>query len=102
MTDNYGLVVRFRLNPGAAEGFDRLVAETVSEIARHEPGTLTYTVHEVDGQPDLRIFYELYESRDAFEAHQRQPHTQRFLAERGQYLASREVDRVVPIASSKG
>lgn len=100
MTDNYGLVVRFHLNPGAAEGFDQLVAETVSEIAKHEPGTLIYIVHRVDGQPEQRIFYELYASKAAFEAHGRQPHTQRFLAERDKYLANREVDFVVPIASN--
>ena len=101
MSANFGLVVRFHLTPGAAEGFDRLVAETVPEIAKHEPGTLIYTVHEVDGQPGQRVFYELYADRAAFDAHEQQPHTLRFLAERGQYLASYDVDFVTPIASNK-
>ena len=101
MINGFGLVVRFHLNSGAAEGFDRLVAETVPEIAKHEPGTLIYTVHQVDEQPEQRIFYELYADRAAFDAHEEQPHTKRFLAERGQYLESYEVDFVAPIASNK-
>ena len=55
MAQHFGLVVRFHLNPGAAEGFDQLVAETVPEIGKNEPGTLIYAVHRVEGQPDQRI-----------------------------------------------
>jgi quinol monooxygenase YgiN len=46
----------------------------------------------VDGQPLQRIFYELYQDKAAFEAHEAAPHTRRYLDERGQYLASTEVD----------
>jgi quinol monooxygenase YgiN len=101
MSKGFGLVVRFHLEPGAAEGFDQLVSETVPEIAKHEPGTLIYTVHQVDNEPDQRVFYELYADRIAFEAHEEQPHTRRFLAERAQYLSSYEVDFVAPIASNQ-
>jgi len=100
MSKGYGLVVRFHLKPGAAEGFDQLVSETVPEIAKHEPGTLIYTVHSVEGETDQRIFYELYADRAAFEAHEEQPHTKRFLAARGQYLSSYDVDFVAPIVSN--
>ena len=88
-----GLSVRFTCKDEAsAEAYDRLVAETVEGIRAHEPGTLVYAVHTVDGQPLQRIFYELYRDRAAFEAHEAAPHTRRYLAERGQYLASTEVD----------
>jgi quinol monooxygenase YgiN len=96
----FGLVVRFHLKPGAAEGFDQLVAETVPEIGKHEPGTLTYTVHGVEGEPNQRIFYELYADRAAFDAHEEQPHTRHFLAERGQYLSSYDVDFIAPTVSN--
>jgi quinol monooxygenase YgiN len=89
----FGLAVRFSCTDTAsAEGFDRLVAETVPQIRQHEPGTLIYAVHTVEGQPLQRIFYELYRDREAFEAHEEQPHTRRFLAEREQYLAGVDVD----------
>lgn len=100
MSKGFGLVVRFHLKPGAAEGFDQLVSETVPEIAKHEPGTLIYTVHGVEGEPGQRIFYELYADRAAFDAHEEQPHTKRFLAEREQYLTGHDVDFVTPNVSN--
>jgi quinol monooxygenase YgiN len=89
----FGLAVRFTCKDEAsAEGFDTLVGETVAQIRQHEPGTIVYAVHSVDGKPLQRIFYELYRDRDAFEAHESQPHTRRMLAERQQYLSSVKVD----------
>lgn len=89
----FGLSVRFTCqDEAAAEAFDRLADETLPAIRQHEPGTLAYAVHTVDGQPLQRIFYELYRDRDAFDAHEEQPHVRRFLAEREQYLASVDVD----------
>jgi quinol monooxygenase YgiN len=91
----FGLMVRFTCkDPESAEGFDKLVAETVPRVRQHEPGTVVYAVHAVEGKPLERIFYELYRDRAALEAHQEQEHTRRFLAEREQYLAAREVDRL--------
>ena len=89
----FGLCVRFTCKDQAsAEAYDRLVAETVEGIRAAEPGTLVYAAHLVEGQPLQRIFYELYEDRAAFEAHEAAPHTRRYLAERDQYLARTEVD----------
>jgi quinol monooxygenase YgiN len=59
----------------------------VPEIHRREPGTLVYAVHEVEGEPNARIFYELYRDRAAFDEHERQEHTRRFLTERERYLS---------------
>jgi quinol monooxygenase YgiN len=89
----FGLCVRFTCKDEAsAEAYDRLVAETIEAIKTNEPGTLVYASHLVDGQPLQRIFYELYRDRAAFDAHETAPHTRRYLDERGQYLASTEVD----------
>ncbi len=89
----FGLFVRFTCKDEAsAEAYDRLVAETIEAIKGSEPGTLVYASHRVEGQPLQRIFYELYQDRAAFEAHEAAPHTARYLAERDQYLASTEVD----------
>lgn len=89
----FGLAVRFSCKDAAsAEGFDKLMAETVAQIREGEPGTLVYAVHSVEGQPLQRIFYELYRDRAAFDAHGTQPHTRRMLAEREQYLSGVEVD----------
>src|SRR5581483_3937443 len=98
----FGLVVRFVCkDETSAEGFDALVAATVEQIQQHEPGTLVYASHKVDGKPLERIFYELYRDRAAFDAHEEQPHTRHFLGERGNYLASYEVDWL-ELQSGKG
>lgn len=92
MSTAFGLVVRFTLYDDAGEGFDRLVRETVEQIRAHEPSTLVYTCHRVEGQPSQRIFYELYRDRAAFDEHERQEHVRRFLDAREQYVADTAVD----------
>jgi quinol monooxygenase YgiN len=76
------------------DAFDRLTSETVEQIRAHEPGTLLYAVHRVESDPDARLFYEVYRDRAAFDDHEAQPHTRRFLAERGQYLTGFDVDEL--------
>ena len=61
----------------SAEAYDRLVAETIEAMKASEPGTLVYASHLVDGPPLQRIFYELYRDKEAFQAHDRTPHTRR-------------------------
>ncbi|MGI5181838.1 putative quinol monooxygenase [Dactylosporangium sp. CA-152071] len=92
MSRGFALVVRFRLHDDvAAKGFDALVARTTPEIERLEAGTLAYVVHSVPGEPLIRVFYELYADRAAFDAHEQQPHTKRFLADRAQYTSGVDV-----------
>jgi len=67
----FGLVVRFDLYENGTEGFDQLAEETAPLIRSQEPGTLIYTCHEVEGEANARIFYELYRDREAFEEHER-------------------------------
>jgi quinol monooxygenase YgiN len=89
----FGLCVRFTCKDQASgEAYDKLVAETIEAIKANEPGTLVYASHLVDGEPLQRIFYELYRDKAAFEAHEAAPHTRSYLDQRGQYLASTEVD----------
>ena len=92
----FGLAVRFTVKEGSEQEFDELVAATVAEIERHEPGTLLYGVHTVEGEPRVRIFYELYRDHDAFLAHEDQPHTRHFLAQRERLLDAVDVDRLSP------
>ncbi|MEV0252953.1 antibiotic biosynthesis monooxygenase [Streptomyces sp. NPDC050732] len=92
MTSGFGLVVRFELRDAeAAKAFDALVEETLKGIRAHEPGTLLYVVHAVPDEPNTRLFYELYADRAAFDQHEQQEHTRRFLAEREKYVAELSV-----------
>ncbi|MEK2490010.1 antibiotic biosynthesis monooxygenase [Kitasatospora purpeofusca] len=88
----FGLVVRFVARDAtAAHAFDELARESLEGIRAEEPGTLVYVNHAVPDEPRVRVFYELYADREAFEEHERQPHVRRFLAERGRYLESFDV-----------
>lgn len=92
MSTQFALVVRFTCHDQeSAEGFDALIKETLEGIKANEPGTLAYVVHNVVDEPLVRVFYELYADRAAFEAHEQQPHTRNFLTSREQYTASVEV-----------
>jgi quinol monooxygenase YgiN len=92
VSETFGLVVRFHLRPGHEPDFDALVSRTLEGIRGREPGTLIYTSHGVEGQPQQRVFYELYRDRAAFDAHEQEPHIRHFLTEREQHLESFEVD----------
>jgi quinol monooxygenase YgiN len=91
-TQPFALVVRFTVRPGSEAAFDDLIASTTAGIRTHEPGTLVYACHTVEGSPRERIFYELYADRAAFEAHEAQEHTRHFLAARKPLLESTVVD----------
>lgn len=96
----FALVVRFELRDDeSAVAFDRLVEETSQGIRVSEPGTLVYVTHRVDGAPLSRVFYEVYRDRAAFDEHERQSHTVRFLSERDKYVASTRVEFVSPVTA---
>ncbi|ANH92167.1 MULTISPECIES: putative quinol monooxygenase [unclassified Streptomyces] len=98
----FGLMVRFTCkDDAAAAAFDDLVARTGEHIRAHEPGTVVYAVHRVDGRPLERMFYELYRDEDAFQEHESKDYVRHFLAEREQYLSATEVDRL-GFVSGKG
>jgi quinol monooxygenase YgiN len=103
MSEGFGLVVRFTLHDEqAAIEFDELCSRTLEGIKASEPGTLTYVTHTPKSEPLVRVFYELYADRAAFDAHEAQPHTKHFLAEREQYLTGVEVTFLVAIAGKVG
>jgi quinol monooxygenase YgiN len=102
MPAGYGLIVRFTVHDSdAAAAFDALVAETAVGIEALEPGTLVYVSHQPEGEPLVRLFYELYADRAAFEVHEAQPHTRRFLELREQHLAHVDVTFIHELAGKR-
>ena len=90
----FALVVRFALKPGRAEEFDAMMRDTVAGIAAREPHTVAYAVHALEGEPDVRVFYELYESEAAMAEHESQPTTRAFLDRVDDFTTSVEVQRL--------
>jgi quinol monooxygenase YgiN len=97
----FGLVVRFTLRPGAAAAFDALATETLAGIVADEPDTLVYAVSRPTDEADVRLFFEVYRDRSAFDHHEAQEHTRRFLAEREQHLDHFEVT-FLSVVAAKG
>ena len=96
----YGFISIFTLSEGQGERFDRLTSETLAQVREAEPDTLIYVAHTVPNAPLQRIFYEVYRNRDAYEEHGRQPHVQRFRAERGACVVATNVIEL-KLASAK-
>ncbi|MFJ9552142.1 putative quinol monooxygenase [Streptomyces erythrochromogenes] len=79
--------MRFSLKDDeCARQFDVLAEETTQEV-RAERGALVHAVHAPAGQPLLRVLYELYVNRAAFDTHEEQAHNRYFVEAREQYLA---------------
>ncbi|GHB18878.1 MULTISPECIES: putative quinol monooxygenase [Streptomyces] len=90
-SNGFALTVRFTLrDASAAQQFDALLSGAIGGI-RAEPGTLAYIVHTPVDEPLVRVFYELYVDRSAFQAHEEQGHTKHFLAAREALLTAVDV-----------
>lgn len=87
----FALVVRFTVHAGAEARFDDLMAATARMIRETEPETLIYAIHQVDDAPRVRVFYELYRNREAFDVHNEQPHIRAFLNAREPMLEATDV-----------
>ncbi|MFF4413851.1 putative quinol monooxygenase [Streptosporangium sp. NPDC001559] len=95
----FGLLTVFTLLDGTGERFDRLAEETLEAVRRAEPDTLIYACHSVKSAPLQRIVYELYRDEVAYAEHQRQPHVERFVAERqSMVLATNVIELTVNAA----
>jgi quinol monooxygenase YgiN len=92
------LLVRFKVRAGQVEDFDRLMTATVAQIAEREPGTVVYVSHSTN-EPDVRVFFEAYRTRAAFDAHCKQPHIESFMAERSALVESFTVEELTPLSA---
>jgi len=87
----YGFISIFTLADGQGPRFDQLTQEMLAYVRENEPDTLIYVAHTVPNAPLQRIFYEVYRNRAAYDEHGRQPHVQRFRAERANVVLATNV-----------
>jgi len=78
----YGRLSIFTLLDDKGGEFDQLAERAAEGVRSLEPDTLVYVIHVVPKAPMQRIIYEIYRDRAAFDAHERQPHIQQFVADR--------------------
>lgn len=85
-TGPYALAGQARAQAGKADALAAALIALV-EPTRGEEGALQYHVHRDRADPNLFVFYEVWETAAHLEAHLQQPYIQDFLANRHTLLA---------------
>jgi quinol monooxygenase YgiN len=84
-----------RAQPGRREELLAILRELV-ETAESEPGTLVYTFHTSDDDPDVVISYELFADEDALAVHSKSATVARVLPLLRAVTLPGSVQRLVP------
>jgi quinol monooxygenase YgiN len=92
--------VAVRAQPGKRDDLLEVFRELAAS-AESEPGTLLYTFHTVDDDPDVVITFEVFRDEAALTAHQRADVMKRVGPKLGPLIASSEMTRGAP-AFGKG
>lgn len=72
--DGFVVLVKFVLQPGKRAEFENLVKVNAAASVRDEPGCRRFDVLTPRDGADAVVLYEIYNDRDAFEAHKQMPH----------------------------
>ena len=62
------ITAKVRLKPGASEEFLEAYRVMRPQVM-NDPGAIVYTLHRSAADPDVFIFYEQYDSQEAFDCH---------------------------------
>ena len=62
------------LTHGDLDSLAALLAEQVGVVRKAEPGCLLYRLHRSTRDPELFLFYEVYEDQAGYDAHRKAPH----------------------------
>ena len=83
------LVVQVRIKPDAVEKFMPLLLENAKATRETEPGCRQFDVAVDPQDPTKVLFYEVYDSEAAFQAHQQTPHFKKYVDNALQHLEAR-------------
>ncbi|HEU4730814.1 MAG TPA: putative quinol monooxygenase [Kofleriaceae bacterium] len=72
------IVAKLRAAKGKGDALAALLAEQAAAVRAAEPGCLVYRPHRSAKDPDVFVFYEMYQDDAAFEAHRKAPHLTAF------------------------
>ncbi len=72
------VIPEFVVKPNCIDAFLALALDDASHSLADEPGCRQFDVVQLEGAPHHVLFYEVYDSRAAFEAHLQTPHLVRF------------------------
>jgi quinol monooxygenase YgiN len=72
------VIAEFQVKPGKMPAFLEAARDDASHSVADEPGCRQFDVIFPEGSEDTVVFYEVYDSRAAFDAHLETPHLERF------------------------
>ncbi len=72
------VIAEFQVKPGKLAAFLEAAQDDAKHSVADEPGCRQFDVICPEGSGDTVVFYEVYDSRAAFEAHLETPHLGRF------------------------
>lgn len=68
------VIAKLQAVPGKEAELRAVFEEMIGKVKANEPGVVKYSLHTADNDPTLFMFYEQYESSEAFEAHGKTDH----------------------------
>ena len=74
----FAVVVTFKISPGDWDAFLPLMAQNAKSSRETEPGCHQFDVWTDDNRPGEVFLYEVYSSREAFDAHRETDHFREF------------------------
>jgi quinol monooxygenase YgiN len=77
-TSTFVVIAEFKVQPGKMPAFLEAARDDASHSVADEPGCRQFDVICPEGSEDAVVFYEVYDSRAAFDAHLETPHLERF------------------------
>jgi len=77
-TAEFVVVAEFKVKEGAMNSFLAIAIDDAKHSVSDEPGCLGFDVTCGTESPNMVVFYEVYQSRAAFDAHLETPHLARF------------------------
>jgi quinol monooxygenase YgiN len=86
------MVIDFQVKPGAEAEFEKYFLLS-ARCARLEPGNVAFNIHQVAGQQQRYVLYEIWRSPEALNAHFERPYTKALFAMFERTLAGEPTDR---------
>lgn len=74
----FAVIAQFDVKPGKRDEFLAIARDDADHSVADEAGCLQFDICTSEDEPDLVTFYEVYQSRAAFDAHLDTPHLDRF------------------------
>ena len=87
------ILADFALKPGATAAFLEQVGRNAAASVKDEPGCRRFDVITPEDADDRVVLYEIYDSREAFEAHRGTPHFAAFQRATESLIAASTIGR---------